>query len=94
MIFEKTINKKCIDDFFKTIPYTLIRSGHEISKIIDFQVLREYLNLSPLEEFNNDYFEYYQQKLLLEKKANIQEVYTSSKIIITPFYNSLNIRNT
>lgn len=91
VIFEKTISKKGIDDFFKTIPYTLIRSGHEISKIIDFQVLREYLNLSPLEEFNSDYFEYYQQKLLLEKKANIQEVYTSSKIIITPFYNSLNM---
>lgn len=91
VVFEKPISKKYIEEFFKTIPYTLIRSGHEISKIVDFQVLREYLNLSPLEEFNSDYFDYYQQKLLLEKKANVQEVYTSSKIKITPFYNSQNM---
>ena len=91
VVFEKPISKKYIEEFFKTIPYTLIRSGHEISKIVDFQVLREYLNLSPLEEFNSDYFDYYQQKLLLEKKANVQEVYSSSKIKITPFYNSQNM---
>ena len=91
VVFEKPISKKYIEEFFKTIPYTLIRSGHEISKIVDFQVLREYLNLSPLEEFNSDYFDYYQQKLLMEKKANVQEVYSSSKIKITPFYNSQNM---
>lgn len=91
VVYEKEINKKLIFDYFKLIPFTLIRSNHEINKIINFSVLREYLNLSPLEEFNNDYFEYYQQKLLLEKKNNVKVLYNTSKIKIVPYFNSINM---
>lgn len=92
IIFEDEISKKQISNFFNEIPYILVRSGFEVKKNIQFLTLVDYLNLSPMEEFNYQYYEYYCSNLLLEKKEQVLSNYNPSKIQITPLINALNMQ--
>lgn len=91
IVYFEELTKKEVFDLFNSIPYILIRSHYEVKKQPDFNILCEYLNLSPIEEFNYDYYQYYIQSLLSEKKEQVLSNYTSSKIEMKPVVNAENM---
>lgn len=92
LVFEKEISKKEIYSIFAEVSFIMIRSGNEVKKNIEFSILIDYLNLSPIEEFNYQYFDYYYNNLLLEKKNQILSNYTTSKIQITPLISAITMQ--
>lgn len=92
IIFEEEFSKKEINNVFNEIPYIMVRSGFEVKKNVQFLTLVDYLNLSPMEEFNYQYYEFYCSNLILEKREQVLSNYNSSKIQITPLINALNMQ--
>lgn len=91
IVYDNEISKKDIQLAFDNVEFILIRNGIELKKHIDLSILIDYLNLSPVEEFNQNYFDYYYNKWLSEKKEQVLSNYSSSKILITPLIDSINM---
>ncbi len=92
VLFEMELNKKIIEDYFKEFSYILVRSTYEIKKITDFSHLLNYLNLSPIEEFKYEYYQYYLSNILNEKKRQVITNYSNFKIKVTPLMESRSMK--
>lgn len=90
LIFNKIITKKIIEEYFNSFKYILVRSGNELTQKPNFKVLVEYLKLSPIEAFNQEYYKYYFENYNIEKIKHVTNNIGNSKIKITPVFDSLN----
>lgn len=90
LIFNKIITKKIIEEYFNSFKYILVRSGNELTQKPNFKVLIEYLKLSPIEAFNQEYYKYYFENYNIEKIKHVTNNIGNSKIKITPVFDSLN----
>ena len=75
---------------FNSFKYILVRSGNELTQKPNFKVLVEYLKLSPIEAFNQEYYKYYFENYNIEKIKHVTNNIGNSKIKITPVFDSLN----
>ena len=90
VLFEEVLTKKSIEEHFDNYKYILVRSGNELKTKVDFKMLIEYLNISPIEDFNVQYYNYICGKYYIEKVKTVVQKISTSKIKIIPIFDSLN----
>jgi hypothetical protein len=90
VLFEEVLTKKSIEEHFDNYKYILVRSGNELKTKVDFKMLIEYLNISPIEEFNVQYYNYFCDNYYIEKVKSVVQKTSKSKIKIIPIFDSLN----
>lgn len=89
LVYNKVIVKKVIEDYFKEFNYIIVRSGYELKQKVDFKMLIEYLNLSPIEQFNQEYYKYFCDNYNKEQVNRVINNNSNSKIMIIPVFDSL-----
>ena len=90
ILYEEVHSKKLVEEHFKEFKYILVRSGNELKSRVDFKLLIDYLNLSPIEDFNEEYYKYYRDNYVKEQVKTVVQKTSKSKIKIIPIFDSLN----
>ena len=90
ILYEEVHSKKLLEEHFKEFKYILVRSGNELKSRVDFKLLIDYLNLSPIEDFNEEYYKFYCDNYVKEQVKTVVQKTSKSKIKIIPIFDSLN----
>lgn len=90
ILYEEVHSKKLVEEHFKEFKYILVRSGNELKSRVDFKLLIDYLSLSPIEDFNEEYYKFYRDNYVKEQVKTVVQKTSKSKIKIIPIFDSLN----
>ena len=90
LLYEEIHSKKTFEEWFKDFKFILVRSGNELKSKADFKLLVDYLGLSPIEDFNEDYYKFYCNNFVKEQVTSVIQKTSKSKIKIIPIFDSLN----
>lgn len=90
ILYEEVHSKKLVEEHFKEFKYILVRSGNELKSRVDFKLLIDYLSLSPIEEFNEEYYKFYCDNYVKEQVKTVVQKTSKTKIKIIPIFDSLN----